>query len=462
MSACALNVLRKKAFEEDKKKPSDTWEKGFEEWVQARKIAHPQFMYWSLALELELLVLEFVRSIREGKVLSNLIHRENNDFTNIYLGNFPVYVQVLGKLIPWMFVLDLSNYSRWLPVHIRDLLELERKHPSLHAEFLKGLFVVQKTEHRFSMIALDQNHEQENEIIKGDGGAVGLTENEAALRRWMVAGPEVARVVKEFEVSFEAKKTTSTEHHEQTLSIQKSFSKDVTSLVNVIEEYGNPFLEKSKDLIVLDTKEIMPEQVRKSVYEAKDQGEALYNKFVKERLEKCTTALSDTITRTNLSLFGTYQETTPGKMKSKVASLKSDCNLFARLYIACQSREGNLQEFFKHENSSCSPSLSCGNKMRSGQKSDLISCLPVTATSVKPVVDVIVLDAAAVVNMLPPGKSKTFKDYATLVFLPYVSKQAQSVKRVDLVFDLVFEAIRQISKRYRCKKTSMRKCTSSV
>ena len=32
-----------------------------------------------------------------------------------------------------------------------------------------------------------QNHEQENEISKGGGGAVGLTDNPAALKHWMVA-----------------------------------------------------------------------------------------------------------------------------------------------------------------------------------------------------------------------------------------------------------------------------------
>ena len=76
-----------------------------------------------------------------------------------------------------MFALDLTNYSRWLPVHIRDLMMLKEKHPSVFAEFVRGKFVVQKTQHFFSLIALDHNHEQENEIIKGDGGAVGLTEN---------------------------------------------------------------------------------------------------------------------------------------------------------------------------------------------------------------------------------------------------------------------------------------------
>ena len=47
-------------------------------------------------------------------------------------------------------------------------------------------------------MAIDQCHEQNNAIIKGSGGAVGLTDNPPALRRWMVAGPEVARMTAEF------------------------------------------------------------------------------------------------------------------------------------------------------------------------------------------------------------------------------------------------------------------------
>ena len=57
---------------------------------------------------------------------------------------------------------------------------------------------MQKACHVLSSITLDQDHEQENKITKGDGGAVGLTANPAALQRWMVAGPEVVRSIKEY------------------------------------------------------------------------------------------------------------------------------------------------------------------------------------------------------------------------------------------------------------------------
>jgi len=51
-------------------------------------------------------------------------------------------------------------------------------------------------------MALDQSHEQLNKYIKGEGGAVGFTEEPAALRRWMLAGPEVSRVIAEYEETF--------------------------------------------------------------------------------------------------------------------------------------------------------------------------------------------------------------------------------------------------------------------
>ncbi len=38
-------------------------------------------------------------------------------------------------------------------------------------------------------------------MVKGDVGAIGLTENPNALRRWMTGGPQIANLVNEFETS---------------------------------------------------------------------------------------------------------------------------------------------------------------------------------------------------------------------------------------------------------------------
>lgn len=88
-----------------------------------------------------------------------------------------VYVESLYQIIPWMFALDHTNYARWLPIHLRDICAIPEKHPAVFQEFHNGKFVVHKTKRKFSSIDLDQAHEQVNASVKGDGGAVGLTED---------------------------------------------------------------------------------------------------------------------------------------------------------------------------------------------------------------------------------------------------------------------------------------------
>ena len=100
----------------------------------------PQFLYWTRVLDLQRLCLQFVRALREG--------------------NFDLYVQTLTKIAPWMFALDHTNYSRWLPVHIRDMCELPVKHPKVFEQFNAGAFVVQKTRHTFSFLLWEGIHKQ--------------------------------------------------------------------------------------------------------------------------------------------------------------------------------------------------------------------------------------------------------------------------------------------------------------
>ena len=96
-------------------------------------------------------------------------------------GNFELYIESLSELAPWMFALDHTNYACWLPVHIRDMVLLKDRHPNLHAEFMNGHFVFHKTSRKFSAMAHDQAHEQNNALVKGDGGALGLTDNPSTL-----------------------------------------------------------------------------------------------------------------------------------------------------------------------------------------------------------------------------------------------------------------------------------------
>ena len=127
-----------------------------------------------------------------------------------------------------------------------DLILLPITHPRLNEELMKGKFSFAKSNRQFSRIALDQVHEQNNKVIKGQGGASSLLnlQDESALIRWETCGPEVGRIVSEFEDLMEentdAKSTNSVlKHHEDNENYRLSFLKDVSTLHERIP--CNPF-----------------------------------------------------------------------------------------------------------------------------------------------------------------------------------------------------------------------------
>jgi len=144
-----------------------------------------------------------------------------------------MYLDALTELVPWFFALDHTNYVRWIPIHLRDLTELPTKHPDVVREFNAGNFTIQKTNRVFSVISINQAHEQNNACSKRDGKAVGLTDNPTALQRWLVAGPEVTALIKGFEDAHQLMgRRHEVIHHDQTANVQNVFRKDVCSLGN--------------------------------------------------------------------------------------------------------------------------------------------------------------------------------------------------------------------------------------
>ena len=254
-----------------------------------------------------------------------------------------------------------------------------------------------------------------------------------------------ARVVSEFEDTLCDASTSISKHHEQTPHVQITFAKDVKSLVVTFEELGNPFLECSKELFVLDTKIIMNDKAIESVMSAKQLGIEQYHNFIADRIvSNNNEAITDTLSKTSLSLFHSHVQRQVSKSHSKAISLKRDCHLFSRLYIACQSREADLEQFFTHENQPEPPSISSQGRIRLGTKSDLIHCLEGLGTSVSgdifPDVTAHIIDGAAVVNMRKPKAAKTFGEYANMDLIPYFLSRLEHVNRLDIVWDQYFSS----------------------
>lgn len=117
--------------------------------------------------------------------------------------------------------------------------------------------------------------------------------------------------------------------------------------------------------------------------------------------------------------------------------MKDDCSVFSRLYIACQTRDGDLEDLFRNENQPWPPSLLYHGKQRHGNKAELVRCLKSASNlpTESPEVDVKVLDGAVVVQMLHLKTARIFREYVHSVFLPYVNAQLRSIVRLDIVWD---------------------------
>ena len=160
LSLCALFMMLEDAAGENLLKVS------VYEWLCQKSVESEVFLYWKMVIELEISILVYIRSIREG--------------------NFKLYIETLRKLLKWFFTFDRYNYARWLTVQWFDLQNLESNFPDVYEYFCKGFFSFQKTNRQFSQIGLDQVHEENNAVIKESGGATDLLNkvDESALLRW--------------------------------------------------------------------------------------------------------------------------------------------------------------------------------------------------------------------------------------------------------------------------------------
>ena len=92
-----------------------------------------------MVMNIELLQCRFVPSLREG--------------------DFPLYVEVIDEVSDNAFMFNQIHYTRWHPIQVKDMVELEWKHPELYKEFLNGNFLVQKSRKHFSLIPKYHSYE---------------------------------------------------------------------------------------------------------------------------------------------------------------------------------------------------------------------------------------------------------------------------------------------------------------
>ena len=171
------------------------WKTAYESFIQKRSEENPTFAFWSTYIEMVQLMLLFIRATRTS--------------------DWNLHLSTLRSMIPWFFVTDRINYSRYSPCYWLEMSSLESTHPceyvcilfcetflllsysrgflfTVIAENIADNWTVQRHEnHSFASIPCDQTIEQTmNKDSKTKGGIVGFTLKKGAVHRWILGQSE--------------------------------------------------------------------------------------------------------------------------------------------------------------------------------------------------------------------------------------------------------------------------------
>lgn len=257
----------------------------------------------------------------------------------------------------------------------------------------------------------------------------------------MLSGPETARIVHQFDSSFlddnDPEDPKNFQNHEAGQAYQKTFHNQVNRLIGTIKNMGNPFTDDFPELVKLDCRDCANPSVAETMKSLEVNGNKQYNEYKKAVIISRKKSIHDPISRNNLPVFAKSSKRSASKQEKKIAFLQKNVSIFSQLYIAMQTRDGDMDDFFAHEVQPYPPSLSEGGKVRlPNAKSDLLKCLPKPVDSNPPAsFDCTILDGAVVVHSLPITGAVTFDDYAVKIFIPHLLRHLQHSKRLDVVWD---------------------------
>ena len=248
----------------------------------------------------------------------------------------------IDRNVKYFAAFDLVNYFRLMPVHLAQMHELKTTDPLTWEALKNGDFVVTKSMKAFCNMFTDQGLEQEIKALKQHGALPGITQDEAALDRFVTTAPHLYRLVQQFLAPFPSggDDTQNAEHYQLSGDIGLRCSQNAIKLQDSITNHcqGNPYVV-STPLKSIVSSAVIPEKAKADILKYPLLGQERYIEFVEQRLLP-TSILSvwDTVKQLKLKRFANWMEKTKVKVGYKVMKLREDRALMGRCLIIGQSR----------------------------------------------------------------------------------------------------------------------------
>lgn len=388
------------------------------------------FKFWMNFMEAAFLLLRLLRAERDA--------------------DFDLHLQSVTESVHWFWAAGRTNYARYTPVYIADMLALKTSNPEAYAHLQDGGFVVRRSPgHAFNSVPTDQALEQTiNKEAKGSGGIIGFTRRKGALTRWLVTRHILGEFGGKFKLTL-SKDTDTSQHEDMGKNRQKRDETDVGKVVDLINnQYQNPFdLNTVPDnLVNIASGQVASEEIEKSLNEFRDVSQEAVNQYVSERLSnERSVKFWNPIPRSKIRTFANMRKPFSVDKTSKLM-LDSEV-LFRRLLAVANNRDIDMKEVLQHELASVPPALFHDDgSMRKTNKAELakklesltdeVNELPIQpAPSTKSTAYII--DGMAMIQALNEAHFKTFDELGSVVLKQVMSHFTRNatISTVTVVFD---------------------------
>ena len=199
-------------------------------------------------------------------------------------------------------------------------------------KYLKDNFSINKTGIPFCSIGSDHALEQDNKLLKVNGGVVGLTQNPTALHRFCLISPSLASLCSQFlKNSGIIDKSAKLKHYQLVGSINKRISVNFSKVINFLNDLSVNFAPSECVFNIL-SKAVLSSEASADILDHVEIGKNMYEQFVENGI-KGSTPLWEKMKKRNLKTFQVQSKVVWYKLNDKIVKIKEERSLITRFLV---------------------------------------------------------------------------------------------------------------------------------
>ncbi|CAH1111428.1 unnamed protein product [Psylliodes chrysocephalus] len=249
------------------------------------------------------------------------------------MGDFEMFKYIIPKITNLFFMVNQQNYARWCVKYLDNLNNINETHPGLEDDFKKCFFGIKRTENYFSRIPIDLTLEQtiNANAARGLSGISHFTNSIAARQRWTKSHSTLAALISHVLDVFGLK-----EYQDVTADLRPSrikiYAKQVTDLVNILENNFNPFDSSlgRDNLYNIATAKHTATDVAEFLLNIEKNGDILRKQFINECADN-EERFDKPIKKNRVLNFAAAPKTKEFTLGNKVVELRMQRDIFGRM-----------------------------------------------------------------------------------------------------------------------------------